>query len=166
MTAAEEIQDHQARCQPYLLTLRMLARDEGEPTRAAAEIDRATSAIIDEAWAASGAALADGNRRHPGGGTFLHVRLERLTKAAAEAAAAAREGDTARLRHYLRRFEAVTSAIWTAEHAVCGQSDRVSPNRERAQGVFSPSQGLVEAAEFLRGQAWPTVAWPSIEGRR
>jgi hypothetical protein len=120
MTAVEDIQNHQVRCQPYLVRLRMLARDEGEPTLAAAEVGRATSAIIAEAWAASQAALADGNRRHPGGRTFLRVRLNRLTRAAAEAVAAARDGDAPRLRHYVRRFEAVTSAIWTAEHAVCG----------------------------------------------
>jgi hypothetical protein len=119
MTAVEEIQDRQARCQPYLLRLRMLAREEGEPMLAAAEVNRATSAIIAEAWAASQAALADGNRHHPGGQTFLRVRLNRLTRAATEAIAAAAEGDVPRLRHYVRRFEAVTAAIWTAEHAVC-----------------------------------------------
>jgi hypothetical protein len=124
MTAAQEIQHHQARCQPYLLTLRMLAREEGEPTRAAAEIGRATGAIIAEAQAAGQAALADGTNRHPRASTFLYVRLNRLAKAAAEAVAAAREGDTARLRHYLRRFEAVTSAIWTAERAVCDPAER------------------------------------------
>ena len=124
MTVAEEIQDHQARCQPYLIALRMLARNEGELTRAEAEIGRATNAIIAEARAASQAALADRNRRHPGGDSFLHVRLNRLARAAAEAVAAARDGDTARLRHYVRRFEAVTSAIWAAEHAVCGPADR------------------------------------------
>jgi hypothetical protein len=124
MTTAEEIQDHQARCQPYLLTLRMLARDYGEPTRAAAEVGRATSAIIAEARAASQAALTGRNCRHPDASTFLRVRLNRLARAAAEAVAAARDGDTARLRHYVRRFEAVTSAIWAAEHAVCGPADR------------------------------------------
>ena len=124
MTAAEEIQDHQARCQPDLLALRMLARIGDEPTRTAAEVGRATSAIIAEARAASQAALADRSCRHPGAETFLRVRLNRLAKAAAEAVAAAQEDDAARLRHYLRRFEAVTSAIWAAEHAVCGPADR------------------------------------------
>ena len=124
MTAAEEIQDHQARCQPDLLALRMLVRNGGEPTRAAAEVGRATSAIMAEAWAASQAALADRSCRHPGADTFLRVRLNRLAKAAAEAVAAAQQDDAARLRHYLRRFEAVTSAIWTAEHAVCSPAER------------------------------------------
>ena len=124
MTAAEEIQDHQARCQPDLLALRMLARIGDEPTRTAAEVGRATSAIIAEARAASQAALAGRSCRHPGAETFLRVRLNRLAKAAAEAVAAAQADDAARLRHYLRRFEAVTSAIWTAEHAVCSPAER------------------------------------------
>ena len=126
MTAAEEIQDHQARCQPDLLALRMLVRNGGEPTRAAAEVGRATSAIMAEAWAASQAALADRNCRHPGADMFLRVRLNRLAKAAAEAVAAAQQDDAARLRHYLRRFEAVTSAIWTAEHALCSPERWIS----------------------------------------
>lgn len=119
MTAAEEMHDHQARCQPYLLRLRMLARDGGEPTLAAAEVGRATSAIIAEAEAASRSALAvGGNRRDRGAGTYPRVRLNRLARAAEEAVAAARAGDAARLRHYLRRFEAVTSAIWRTQDAV------------------------------------------------
>jgi hypothetical protein len=83
---------------------------------------RATGAIIAEAEAASRAALAaDGDsRRQPGAGTFLRVRLNRLAGAAEEAIAAARDGDAAGLRRHLRRFEAVTSAIWTVQHAVCG----------------------------------------------
>ena len=131
MTAAEEIQDHRARCQPYLLALRILARNGGEPARAAAEVGRATGAIIAEARAASQAALADRSCRHPGAETFLGVRLNRLAKAAAEAVAAAQEDDAARLRHYLRRFEAVTSAIWTAEHALCSPAERWISSGER-----------------------------------
>ncbi len=116
MTAVEEMRDHQARCQPYLIRLRTLARDAGEPALAAAEVGRATSAIIAEAEAASRAAPAAGrNRRRPGTGASRRVRLNRLARAAEEAVAAAREGDAPRLRHYLRRFEAVTSAAWTGE---------------------------------------------------
>jgi hypothetical protein len=124
MTAAEEIQDHQARCQPDLLALRMLARNGGEPARAAAEVGRATSAIMAEARAAGQAVLGGRSCRHPGAETFLRVRLNRLAKAAAEAVTAAQEDDAARLRHYLRRFEAVTSAIWTAELALCSPAER------------------------------------------
>ena len=120
MTAAERMQDHQARCQPYLLRLRMLTRDEGELALITAEVGRATSAIVGEAWAASRAALADRDTVHPGAGTFLRVRLDRLARAAEEMVAAARDGDAAGLRRHLHRFEAVTMAIWTAQDAVCG----------------------------------------------
>jgi len=144
MTAAEEIQHHQARCQPYLLRLRMLTRGEGEPTLIAAEVTQATGAVVVEASAASRAALADGDSGHPGAATFLRVRLNRLAIAAEEAIAAARDGDTAELRRHLHRFEALTSAIWTAQHAVCGPaspaghagaasgSDRQGPGNRRA----------------------------------
>ena len=78
MTAAEEIQDHQERCQPYLLRLRMLANSEGELAPTAAEVGQATSAIVAEAQAANQAALADVHSGYPGAGTFLRVRLDRL----------------------------------------------------------------------------------------
>jgi hypothetical protein len=142
MTATEEIQDHQARCQPYLLNLRMLARGEREPTLAAAEVGRATAAIIAEAEAASRAALAAAGdrRRHPGAGTFLQVRLNRLTGTAEEAIAAARDGDAARLRSHLRMFETVTSAIWTVQHAMC--SPAVSARHPSTPTVQQPSAGI------------------------
>jgi hypothetical protein len=120
MTAAEDIRHYQARCQPYLVRLRMLARGEGGLALTAAEVGHATGAVVIEARAASRAVLADGDSGHPGAGTFLAVRLNRLARAAEEAIAAARDGDTAGLRRHLHRFEALTSAIWTAQHAVCG----------------------------------------------
>jgi len=118
MTADDEIRDHQARCQPHLLTLQMLARGEGGSALAAAEVGQVTGAIIAEAAAASRAALvASGeNHRRPGAGTFLQARLNRL----AAAAAAARDGNSVRLGRLLRRFEALTLAIWMVQHAVCG----------------------------------------------
>jgi hypothetical protein len=118
MTTTDEIRHHQARCQPYLLRLRMLARGDGEPTSTATEVDRATNAIVAEVWAAGRAALTDGISGHPGAGTFLRVRLDRLARAAEPAIAAARDGDTAGLRRHLHCFETVTSAIWTAYDAV------------------------------------------------
>jgi hypothetical protein len=95
MTATEEIQDHQERCQPYLLRLRMLAHSEGELAPTAAEVGQATSAIVAEAQAANQAALADVHSGYPGAGTFLRVRMDRLARVAEEAVTAAREGDTA-----------------------------------------------------------------------
>ena len=120
MTATEEIQGHQERCRPYLLRLRMLADGEGELAPTEVEVGRATSAIVAEARAANQAALADIYSSYPGAGMFLRVRLDRLVRVAGEAVSAAREGDTAGLRRRLHRFEAVTSAIWTAQDAVCG----------------------------------------------
>ena len=129
MGPADKTPDHRARCQPYLLRLRLLARSEAgisQPLQIVAEVTEATGAVLAEAEAADQAAraAAEVNRRSLAAGMFLRVRLNRLARAAAEAVAAARDGDTARLRHYVRRFEAVTSAIWAAEHAVCGPADR------------------------------------------
>lgn len=55
MTIADRIGDHQARCLPHLLTLRMLARDGTEtrfPWLTRMEVTRATGAILAEAEAA------------------------------------------------------------------------------------------------------------------
>jgi hypothetical protein len=56
---------------------------------------------------------------------FLRVRLDRLAVAADAAMTAAREGDSGEMRRHLRRFDALTSAIWTVQVAVYG-SQRVS----------------------------------------
>jgi hypothetical protein len=119
MIAGGETNDHQARCQPYLLELLMLARVEVGLAPTAAEVSRATGAIIAEVGAASRAVLAGGySRRHPGAGPFLQVRLNRLTAAADEAIAATRDGDSASLRRVLNKFEALTSAMWTVHETV------------------------------------------------
>jgi len=52
MSVADQIQDHQERCQPHLLRLRMLARGNDEPALAAAQAGQATSAILTEVEAA------------------------------------------------------------------------------------------------------------------
>jgi hypothetical protein len=147
MTATEEIQDHQERCQPYLLRLRMLAHSEGELAPAAAEVGQATSAIVAEARAA----LADVHSGYPGAGTFLRVRLDRLARVAEQAVTAAREGDTAGLRRHLHRFEAVTSAIWTAQDAVCGPAS--------SAGAHAGSESPMQA------QSRQPSPGPAIEGR-
>jgi hypothetical protein len=130
MTAADQIRDHQARCQPHVLKLRMLARGEGGSGPLAAEVGQATAAIIAEAEASSRTALAaDAAGLHPGAGIFLRVRLNRLAAAADEAIAAAQDGDPVGLRLRLRRFDALTSAIWTVQDALYGQlpSPRPAP---------------------------------------
>jgi hypothetical protein len=128
MTAADEIRDHQARCQPHMFRLLMLARGEAGLGLAAVEVGEATGAVIAEAEASSRAALAAGaDGSHPGAGTFLRVRLDRLTVAADEAVAAARHGNPADLRLHLLRFEALTSAIWTVQDSLYGQLPSMRP---------------------------------------
>jgi hypothetical protein len=117
MTVADQSEGHQARCLPHLLVLRMLASDDAEvpsPWLAMAKVAQATDAILAEAEAAGRAARAVGGDG-PGLGIFLSVRLSRLAVAAGEAVAAAGAGDFNQLRRQLRRFEALTSAIWTVQ---------------------------------------------------
>jgi hypothetical protein len=118
MTVADKIEDHQARCQPYVLRLRMIAHDEAGTAltwQAVTEVVQATGAILAEAEAAGSDA---GVVASPGAATFLNVRLSRLEGAANDAIAAAGEGDPGLLRRHLHRFEVLTSAIWTVQQAV------------------------------------------------
>jgi hypothetical protein len=123
MTFADQIRDHQSRCKPQLLKLRMLARREADTalSRQVAEIRDATNAVIAEAEAMSSAVLGAGGRREPGAGTFLWARVSRLAMAADQAIDAAHNGDALRLRTHLHRFETLISAIWTVQDAVYGQ---------------------------------------------
>lgn len=119
MSVADRIEDHQARCRPHVVRLQMIARDPGAAgTRhAVAEVIGATRAILAEAAAAaSDARAAAGSGR--GADTFLGVRLSRLTAAADDAVAAAGAGDAASLRRKLRRFDALTAAIWTVQQSM------------------------------------------------
>ena len=128
MTVADLTEDHQARCVPHLIRLRMLARAEVEvprPGLAAAEVIRATGAILAEAEAAGREArTAAGVGLDTG--IFLGVRLSRLANAASDAIAAAWAGDFAQLSRRLARFDTLTSAIWAVQ-------DATRP-RARAQG--------------------------------
>ena len=125
MSIADQIQDHQARCAAPLISLRMLAQgEEGMPLsrRVVVEVAQATGMVLAEAEAAGRLALAAAGAAsgHPGDGTFLRVRLDRLAAAADDAIAAARAGESAEMRRCLRRFDALTSAIWTVQAAVYG----------------------------------------------
>ncbi len=120
MTVTDKIEDHQARCLPYMLRLRMIARDEAGAAltwQAVTEVIAATGAILAEAEAADSDARAAAGGG-PGATTFLAVRLSRLMTAANDAIAAAGEGDSGQLRRHLHRFEVLTSAIWTVQQAV------------------------------------------------
>jgi hypothetical protein len=130
MSVTDQIREHRARCLAPLISLRMLAQGEAGvplPRWVVVEVAQATGMVLAEAEAAGRAALAavglGGN--HPGDETFLRVRLDRLAAAADRAIAAARAGDSGEMRAHLRRFGALTSAMWTVQDAVCG-SRRVS----------------------------------------
>jgi hypothetical protein len=130
MSVADQIRDHQARCVAPLISLRMLAQGEAGtplPRWVVVEVAQATGTVLAEAEAAGRAVLAAVGivRGHPGDGTFLRVRLDRLAAAGSDAIAAARAGDSGEMRRHLRRFDALTSAIWTVQAAVYG-SRRVS----------------------------------------
>ena len=117
MTVADRTEGHQARCLPHLLTLRMLASEDAEapsPWLAMAEVAQATDVILAEVEVAGREvrAAAGGG---PDLGIFLSVRLSRLAAAAGDAVAAAGAGDFAQLRRHVRRFEALTSAIWAVQ---------------------------------------------------
>jgi hypothetical protein len=85
------------------------------------EIARATGAVVAEAEAAGQAVLTAGLSYHRGDGTFLRVRLDRLAAAAGDTVAAARAGNAADLRRHLRRFDTLTTAIWTVQDALSGE---------------------------------------------
>ena len=125
MTIAAKIEDHQARCQPHLLRLQMIACAEAGTVlscQAVTEVIQAIEAILAEAEAAGSdaRAAAGGSTTSPGAGMFLGVRLTRLAAAANDVIAAAWAGDSAQMRRHLRRFDALTSAIWTVHQAVYG----------------------------------------------
>ena len=122
MNLTDQLEDHQARCLPHLLTLRMLARYTPEaplPWLAVAEVTQATKAILAEVEAAVLAVTVGGpgGTVGPGIGIFLGVRLSRLAAAANDAIAAAGAGDFTQLRTQLRRFDTLTSAIWAVQGA-------------------------------------------------
>jgi hypothetical protein len=113
MNVADEIADHEARCLPHLISLQMLAQGEAGvpfPPWAAAEVARATGAILTETEAAGRAALTSQN---PVDRPFLRELLDHLTSAADDAIAAVRASDLAAMSDHLRRFDALTSVIWT-----------------------------------------------------
>jgi hypothetical protein len=125
MSIADQIQDHQARCAAPLISLRMLAHGEAGvplPRWVVVEVAQATGRVLAEAEAAGRVALmaAGATSRHPADNTFLRVRLDRLAAAANDAIAAARAGESAEMRRCLRRFDALSSAIWTVQAAVYG----------------------------------------------
>jgi hypothetical protein len=150
MTVDGTLEDHRVRCQPYLLTLRMIAR--GDPgllltQLTVAEVIQATEMVLAEAEAAGGDARAAGGDAQaaagvsgsgPGAPAFLRVRLNRLAGAANDAIAAAGAGDSGQLRGHLRRFDVLTAAIWTVHQAVYGPAGRAIRPRDAGIASLAP----------------------------
>ncbi len=145
MAITSPMQAHEMRCQPHLLRLEMIARGEGGAMFTPidlAEVIQATEAVVAEAEAAGRDARAAAGPRagDPGAAAFLRVRLNRLAAAANDAIASARAEDCAQMRRHLRRFDALTRAIWTVLLAVYGPS-RERPF-DRMAGPSAPTAGL------------------------
>ena len=128
---------HYARCARLLARLRLLAsQDAGAPLPpdAAGEVGHAASVIVAEAEAAGHAvvaAVAEPSRRSAA--VFLAPRQARLAAAADDIVAAAADGSTAALSRHLRQFEALTSALWTVQRAIC------APAQRRPRPVLRPA---------------------------
>jgi hypothetical protein len=84
---------------------------------------------------------------------MLDARLGRLAAAADEAVAAAQDADVATLRRHLRKFEVLTSALWTVQLS-CPPRPRRRPRPAVTQ------RPAPESSWRLR-----TSAWPRLEGR-
>jgi hypothetical protein len=118
-TITDAVRAHQARCLLQLVTLRMLARDPDEaphPAGLAVAVGDAVGAIMTEAETA-GRAMMRASAGHGSAGyrSLLAARLDRLDRAALEVVTSARDGDTARLRGRLQRFDAMATAMWTVQ---------------------------------------------------
>ena len=157
MTVDGTLEDHRVRCQPYLLRLRMIARDDPGlllTQLTVAEVIQATEMVLAEAEAAGGDVRAAGgdvqaaagdvqaaagvSGSGPGAPAFLRVRLNRLAGAANDAIAAAGAGDSGQLRGQLRRFDVLTAAIWTVHQAVYGPAGRAIRPRDAGIASLAP----------------------------
>jgi hypothetical protein len=132
MNVTDDVRHHHTRCARDRARLRMLASDPGGAPLspgAVRQVVQATSAVLAEAREAARTALTAGPASHRPSGRrpFLAARLTRLENAAHEAIASARAGDIAALRQRLRRFDTLTSAMWTVQLAVCDQGGPSAP---------------------------------------
>jgi hypothetical protein len=127
-TAADRMRGYYARCAAHLARLRLLARQDAGaplPPGAAGDVGQAASVIVAEADAAGHAAVAavaESDRNSAA--VFLATRQARLAAAADDVVAAAEDGSAAALSRHLRRFEALTSALWTVQLAICARAGR------------------------------------------
>ena len=122
MTVAGQTDNRRVRCRQQLSRLRTLALGQGgtlPSQQAAGEIREAANSVLAEVEAmAMSRTVLEGGRRDPGAETFLWVRVNRLAATADQAVDAARRGDAAGLLAHLRRFETLTSAMWTVRDAI------------------------------------------------
>jgi hypothetical protein len=170
MAAASEIRDRHAHCIPHLARLHMLGRHQpGEPLPPglADEVSEATSAILAEADAALRATVAavPGARRRAVAG-FLADRVARLAATADEAVSAAKDGDAAAVRRCLRRFEVLTSAVWTVQLAMPDKTRPLRPARgpQRPQSLLPhPRQ---QAGALALDEAPAPLYDPAAPGRK
>ena len=119
MTAAHRARECYTRCVLRLARLRLLAGGGAGaplPPGAAGEVGQAARAIVAETGAAGQAAVAAvAESRRGSAAVFLAARQARLAAAADEVVAAAADGSAAALSRPLRRFEALTTALWTVQ---------------------------------------------------
>jgi hypothetical protein len=119
MTAAHRARECYTRCVLRLARLRLLAGDGAGaplPPGAVGEVGQAARAIVAETGAAGQAAVAAvAESRRGSAAVFLAARQARLVAAADEVVAAAADRSAAALSRPLRRFEALTTALWTVQ---------------------------------------------------
>jgi hypothetical protein len=147
MTAAHRARECYTRCVPRLARLRLLAGDSAGaplPPAAAAEAGQAARAIVAETGAAGQAAVAAvAESRRGSAAVFLAARQARLAAAADEVVAAAADGSAAALSRPLRRFEALTTALWTV------QSDLRPASPPRPAHLAGPAPGCARRTADL-----------------
>ena len=134
LTAAHRARECYTRCVLRLARLRLLAGDGAGPPLppgAAGEAGQAAREIVAETGAAGQAAVASvAESRRGSAAVFLAARQARLAAAADEVVAAAEDGSAAMLSRPLRRFEALTTALWTVQ----SELRPASPAPARAPG--------------------------------
>ena len=97
-------------------------------------------AETDAAGQAAVAAVAESGRSSAA--AFLAARQARLAAAADDIVAAAQDGSAAALSRHLRRFEALTTALWTVQLAICAPAHRrPRPGAPRRTGSYRGREG-------------------------
>jgi hypothetical protein len=139
MTAADRTPECYTQWVPRLTRLRLLAGDGADaplPPGAAGEVGHAARAIVAETGDTGQAAVAAvAESRRSSAAVFLAARQARLAAAAEDLIAAAAGGSAAALSRPLRRFEALTTALWTVQSDLRPASP---PRAGAAGGTGSP----------------------------